>query len=159
MDDCRRYRWPGTADRKNKVASTGSTSTQTKTSSTRYPALDEAEPELEFHVRRVPFDRRAQELRCATSLRKIAAGVKLRCGLGDAFRLDMGGDQRGLCDGSLCRGMSHDLWPWLVEQAKRQIAERQHSFAAQVPANRRFLLNEYHAQNCPAARAQNGAAR
>ena len=30
----------------------------------RRPALDQAEPELELHVRRVPLDRRAQELRC-----------------------------------------------------------------------------------------------
>ncbi len=30
----------------------------------RRAALDQAEPELEFHVRRVSFDRRAQELRC-----------------------------------------------------------------------------------------------
>ena len=30
----------------------------------RRAALDQAEPELEFHVRRMPFDRRAQELRC-----------------------------------------------------------------------------------------------
>src|SRR3954468_719779 len=29
----------------------------------RRAALDQAEPELEFHVRGVPFDRRAQELR------------------------------------------------------------------------------------------------
>ena len=29
----------------------------------RSPALDQAEPELEFHVRRVPLDGRAQELR------------------------------------------------------------------------------------------------
>ena len=28
----------------------------------RHPALDQAEPELELHVRGVPFDRRAQEL-------------------------------------------------------------------------------------------------
>ena len=32
----------------------------------RRSALDQAEPELEFHVRRVPFDRRAQELRCGS---------------------------------------------------------------------------------------------
>ena len=31
----------------------------------RSPALDQAEPELELHVRGVPFDRRAQELRCS----------------------------------------------------------------------------------------------
>ena len=31
--------------------------------SRRHPALDEAQPELEFHVRRMPLDRRAQELR------------------------------------------------------------------------------------------------
>ena len=30
----------------------------------RRPALDQAQSELELHVRRVPFDRRAQELRC-----------------------------------------------------------------------------------------------
>ena len=46
----------------------------------RHAALDQAEPELELHVRRVPFDRRAQELRCA----------------GRSLRHDVGRDQRRL---------------------------------------------------------------
>ena len=36
--------------------------------SRRRPALDQAEPKLELHVRRVPFDRRAQELRCRETI-------------------------------------------------------------------------------------------
>ena len=46
----------------------------------RHPALDQAQPELELHVRRMPFDRRAQELRCGRR----------------SFRDDLGGDQRRL---------------------------------------------------------------
>ena len=46
----------------------------------RYSALDQTQPELEFHVRRVPFDRRAQELRCGQR----------------SIHHDLGGDQRGL---------------------------------------------------------------
>ena len=46
----------------------------------RRPALDQAEPELELHVRRVPLDRRAQELR---------RGQR-------PLRHHLGGDQRGL---------------------------------------------------------------
>src|ERR1700753_2617662 len=50
----------------------------------RYPPLDEIEPELELHVRGVPLDGPAQELRCQ----------------GGSLRYELGGDNRGL------RGMS-----------------------------------------------------
>jgi hypothetical protein len=41
------------------------------------------------------------------------------------------------------------IGPWLVEQAKRQIAERKAKVMSnsEVPANRAVLLNETHAQN------------
>ena len=46
----------------------------------RRPALDQAEPELELHVRRVPFDRRAQELRRGQrSLRHDFAEISVGC--------------------------------------------------------------------------------
>ena len=70
----------------------------------RHPALDQAEPELEFHVRRVPFDRRAQELRCGER----------------PFRHDLGGDQRrlrglprpGLARTSPGRKQQKSWWPF-----------------------------------------------
>jgi hypothetical protein len=51
--------------------------------------------------------------------------------------------------------------PWFIEQVRTRIAEQnsKRSFDPQVPANRGGLLNKTLAQNCPAARAQNGAAR
>ena len=42
----------------------------------RFSALDQAEPELELHVRRVSFDRRAQELRCGERSLRDAAGPR-----------------------------------------------------------------------------------
>ena len=72
--------------------------------SRRRPALDQAEPELELHVRRVPFDRRAQELRC--SERSICHALR-----GDQRRL-RGLPRAGLAARRLGAGPAKSWWPF-----------------------------------------------
>ena len=64
MVACRRCRSPGTAAPGERRPALVSSLPRRTHPPRRLPALDQAEPELEFHVRRVPLDRRAQELRC-----------------------------------------------------------------------------------------------
>ena len=64
MDDCRRFTRLGQPTEGTRWPALVPPLPERGHQARRYPALDEAESELEFHVRGVPFDRRAQELRC-----------------------------------------------------------------------------------------------
>ena len=99
-----------------------------------------AEARAKREAEKAEWHRRA-ELRC--EIRKLAmdavkAGIRAR---GDKLSL--------YSHAQLVTQANAMIGPWLVEQAKRQIAERKAKVMSnsEVPANRAVLLNETHAQN------------
>jgi hypothetical protein len=85
--------------------------------------------------------RRRIELRCEVrrlALDAVKAGIRAR------------GDKVQVYSRASLQAMANELsGPWLIEQVKAQIAARnlEHLSNSEVPANRRVLLNETHAQN------------